>query len=200
MGSTVDYLMKRQLVTVPSHIKNTIQYEALMGSVAYGVSSDTSDMDIYGFSIPPKNIVFPHLDGEIFGFGRQHKRFDQWTQHHIYDESSKKKYDVTIYSIIKFFQLCMDNNPNMIDSLFVPRRCILHTTQIGEHVREYRKEFLHKGSWYSFKGYSYSTIQKIKNSTNRLLYFIKLRKDMKLNDDIWYNEIKDEMNRRNLMV
>jgi hypothetical protein len=94
----------------------------------------------------------------------------------------------------------MDNNPNMIDSLFVPRRCILHTTQIGEHVREYRKEFLTKGSWYSFKGYSYSTIQKIKNSTNRLLYFIKLRKDMKLNDDIWYNEIKDEMNRRNLMV
>jgi len=161
MGSTVDYLMKRQLVTVPSHIKNTIQYEALMGSVAYGVSSDTSDMDIYCFSIPPKNIVFPHLDGEIFGFGRQHKRFDQWTQHHIYDESSKKKYDVTIYSIIKFFQLCMDNNPNMIDSLFVPRRCILHTTQIGEHVREYRKEFLHKGSWHKFKGYAYSQVHKM---------------------------------------
>jgi predicted nucleotidyltransferase len=161
MGSTVDYLMKRQLVTVPSHIKNTVQYEVLMGSVAYGVSSDTSDMDVYGFSIPPKNIVFPHLDGEIFGFGRQHKRFEQWQQHHIYDESSKKKYDVTIYSIVKFFQLCMDNNPNMIDSLFVPRRCILHTTQIGEHVREYRKEFLHKGSWHKFKGYAYSQVHKM---------------------------------------
>lgn len=161
MGSIVDYLMKRQLANPPSHIKNSVQYEVLMGSVAYGVSSDTSDMDIYGFSIPPKAIIFPHLDGEIFGFGRQHKRFDQWQQHHVYDESSKKKYDVTIYSIIKFFQLCMENNPNMIDSLFVPRRCILHSTQIGEHVREYRKEFLHKGSWHKFKGYAYSQVHKM---------------------------------------
>ncbi len=24
-----------------------------MGSVAYGVSSDTSDMDVYGWAIPP---------------------------------------------------------------------------------------------------------------------------------------------------
>ena len=100
MGSTVDYLMKRQLVTVPSHIKNTIQYEALMGSVAYGVSSDTSDMDIYGFSIPPKNIVFPHLDGEIFGFGRQHKRFEQWQQHGIKGHPEGVPKDLTYEMII----------------------------------------------------------------------------------------------------
>ena len=162
MSSVVDYLTQRGLITPPSFLKSNVHYEVIMGSVAYGVSSDTSDMDVYGFAVPPKHIVFPHLAGEILGFGRQHKRFDVWQQHHVKDESSRKQYDLSIYSIVKFFSLCMDNNPNMIDSLFVPRRCVLHSTQIGEHVREHRKEFLHKGAWHKFKGYAYSQVNKMK--------------------------------------
>lgn len=162
MSSIVDSLMKKELITPPSFIKNNIHYEVMMGSVAYGVSSNESDIDVYGFCIPPKNIIFPHLNGEILGFGKKQNRFEQYQQHHIKDISTDKEYDITIYSIIKFFQLCMDNNPNMIDSLFVPRRCILHSTQVGEHVRENRKIFLHKGAFFRFKGYSYSQMHKMK--------------------------------------
>lgn len=161
MGSAVDMLALKGLASPPPHLKNTIQYEVMMGSVAYGVSTDTSDVDIYGFSIPPKSYIFPHLNGEIIGFGKQTKRFEQYQQHHIKGHPGKE-YDVTIYSIVKYFQLCMQNNPNMIDSLFVPRRCILHSTQIGEHVREHRKLFLHKGAWFKFKGYAYSQVHKMK--------------------------------------
>jgi endonuclease YncB( thermonuclease family) len=50
-------------------ISNTM-YETIMGSVAYGVSDDTSDFDTLGFCIPPKDTLFPHLAGEIEGFGR----------------------------------------------------------------------------------------------------------------------------------
>jgi len=162
MGSIVDVLMKKQLLSPPSFMRNNVHYEVMMGSVAYGVSSDDSDIDVYGFCIPPKSVIFPHLNGEILGFGKKRDRFDQYQQHHILDKSNGKEYDITIYSIIKFFQLCMDNNPNMIDSLFVPRRCILHSTQVGEHVRENRKAFLHKGSWFKFKGYAYSQVHKMK--------------------------------------
>jgi len=161
MGSIVDDLTRKQLITPPPFLKNNIQYEVIMGSVAYGVSSDTSDMDIYGFCVPPKYMIFPHLDGEIEGFGRHKKRFAQWQQHHVKDKSARIEYDFAIYSIVKYFHLCMENNPNMIDSLFVPRRCIIHSTQIGEHVRERRKEFLHKGAWHKFKGYSYSQVHKM---------------------------------------
>jgi len=161
MGSLVDKLTSRQLITPPPFLKNNIQYEVIMGSVAYGVSSDTSDMDIYGFCVPPKYMLFPHLDGEIEGFGRHKKRFAQWQKHHVEDKSARIEYDFQIYSIVKYFHLCMENNPNMIDSLFVPRRCIIHSTQIGEHVREKRKEFLHKGSWHKFKGYAYSQVHKM---------------------------------------
>jgi len=162
MSSITASLSQKQLIAPPPFIKSNIQYEVQMGSVAYGVSSDESDIDVYGFCIPPKHVIFPHLAGTIPGFGRQQNKFEQYQQHHVKDVSSGKEYDITIYSIIKYFQLCMDNNPNMIDSLFVPRRCILHTTQIGGHVRENRKLFLHKGAWFKFKGYAYSQVHKMK--------------------------------------
>lgn len=160
--SKVRYLKKRNLIVPPQHVLDGIQYETQMGSVAYGVSGSDSDIDIYGFSIPPKELVFPHLSGEILGFGKQIKRFEQYQQHHIKDSSNGKEYDISIYSVVKYFQLLMDNNPNIIDSLFTPTRCVLYCTQIGELVRENRKLFLHKGSWFKFKGYSFSQLHKLK--------------------------------------
>jgi Predicted nucleotidyltransferase. len=142
MGSIVHSLAKKQLLhTPPDYVINQVQYEVIMGSVAYGVFSDMSDVDIYGFCIPDKEVIFPHLAGEILGFGKQKKRFEQFQQHHIDVPAEKKQYDVTIFSIIRYFQLCMENNPNMVDSLFVPQRCILHCSAIGNLVRENRRTF-----------------------------------------------------------
>lgn len=167
MGSLVDRLTDKKAITPPSYLRNNIQYETIMGSVAYGVSSDTSDMDIYGFAIPPKNVVFPHLAGEIPGFGTQIPRFEQFQQHHIPDPDGKKgaegeprSYDVTIFGVVKFFQLCLENNPNMLDTLFTPQRCILHITRVGQMVRENRRVFLHKGAFHKFKGYAYTQLHK----------------------------------------
>lgn len=163
--STVQKLTERGLVKPPKFLPNNIHYETIMGSVAYGVSSDTSDMDVYGFCIPEKDMVFPHLRGEIPGFGRQIQRFEQWQEHHVLDKDALggkgRTYDLTIYSIIKYFQLCLENNPNMIDSLFTPQTCVLHCTQIGNMVRESRRLFLHKGAWHKFKGYAYSQVHKM---------------------------------------
>jgi uncharacterized protein len=160
MASLVTRMMEKGIISPPLHLKTNIHYEVIMGSEAYGMTSESSDIDIYGFSIPHKETIFPHLAGYIQGFGTQSQGFEQYQQHHVkYDNN--KEYDICIYSIIKYFHLCMMNNPNMIDSLFVPRRCIIFSTQVGEHIRERRKEFLHKGSWHKFRGYSYSQINKM---------------------------------------
>jgi len=161
MGSLVDRLCKKGLINPPGFLAMNVHYEVIMGSIAYGVSSDNSDMDIYGFAIPPKYMIFPHLIGEISGFGKQTNRFEQYQQAHIECKDERKEYDLQIYSIVKYFQLCMDNNPNMIDSLFVPQRCVLHSTAIGNLVRENRRMFLHKGCWHKFKGYAYSQMHKM---------------------------------------
>jgi len=146
-------------------MEDNIHYLVQMGSVAYGANLDNSDYDIYGFCIPYKEHIFPHLHGDIQGFGSQIKRFEQWQKHNVEDNSKKTIYDFSIFSIVKYFQLCMENNPNMIDSLFVPDRCILYSTHIGNLVRENRKMFLHRGCFHKFKGYSYSQIKKMQSQT-----------------------------------
>lgn len=159
-------LYEAKLIHPPKWLIDNVMYLTQMGSAAYGVSSDDSDLDIYGFCIPPKDMVFPHLAGEIPGFGNQIQRFDQYQQHHIKDPNKKIEYDFTIFGIVKYFSLCMENNPNALDSLFTPRRCVIHSTLISEHVRTNRKLFLHKGSYYRFRGYAYSQLSKIRNKIN----------------------------------
>lgn len=162
MGSLTDRLAVQGRIKPPPWLKNSIQYETIMGSRAYGCSDlDSSDTDIYGFCVPPKEMIFPHLAGEIVGFGKvRAPRFDQFLAYHVKTEHTE--YDITIFSIVKYFQLCLENNPNMIDSLFTPRNCVCHSTMIGELVRENRRLFLHKGAWFKFKGYSYSQMHKLK--------------------------------------
>jgi hypothetical protein len=134
-----------------------------MGSYAYGVSQDNSDTDVYGFCIPPIEIVFPHVRGVIQGFGDQGEKFDQFQQHHVKDEENGKEYDLSIYNIVKYFQLCMGCNPNMIDSLFTPKEAVIYQSKVAELVRENRKLFLSKKAWGTFRGYAFSQIQKLGN-------------------------------------
>lgn len=159
-------LYKQNAIQPPKWLLDNVAYITIMGSQAYGVSSDESDLDTYGFCLPPKEMVFPHLAGEIRGFGTQVVPFEQWQKHHVKDPSKEVEYDFVIYSIVKYFQLCMENNPNMIDSIFTPRNCVIHSTEVGEMVRENRRMFLHKGSWPKFKGYAYAQMGKIREKVN----------------------------------
>ena len=165
MANVIKELYDKQLTNLGGHrwIGDNMHYVTMMGSVAYGVSNDTSDTDIYSFCIPPKEELFPHLKGEIIGFGNAkhgNNRFTSYQEHHIKDVGAEKEYDINVYNIVDFFQLVMENNPNMIDSLFTPQFCVLHSTRVGQMVRENRKMFLHLGSWHTFKGYAYAQLKK----------------------------------------
>jgi predicted nucleotidyltransferase len=156
----IDRLQKEGLIAPPKWLPANTHFLVQMGSEAYAASSNDSDIDVYGFCIPPKDDVFPHLAGTVLGFGPPPERFNVWTEHHI--KWNAKEYDFSVYSIVSFFHLLMANNPNMIDALFVPRRCVLHSTAISERVRDQRRLFLHKGSFHKFRGYAYSQLAKIR--------------------------------------
>lgn len=161
MASTVQKLYDRGLIQPPSWLPNQVVYETMMGSVAYGVSSDTSDVDVYGICIPPLDLIFPHLAGEIPGFGNQIKRFEQYQQHHVFEPDSGKQYDFQVFGLVKFFQLAMENNPNVVDAIFTPADCVLSVTAIGNMIRDNRDLFLNKKCWHTFKGYAYSQLAKL---------------------------------------
>ena len=172
-------LQKKKLISPPSWLPDNTIYLTIMGSESYGVATDFSDKDICGICVPPKTIVWPHLTGAIRGFGKPAPNFENWQQHHI--EDGKTEYDLAVYSIVRFFHLAMTGSPNICDALFTPRRCILHTTSMGEEIRQKRKIFLSKRMFASFKGYAYSQLGRMnrKPEGKRVLLVEKYGYDIK---------------------
>ena len=98
-----------------------------------------------------------------------------------------KEYGIDVYNIIDYFRLLAENNPNIVDSLFVAQENIVHTTRAGQMVRDNRRMFLHKGSYHKFRGYAYSQLNKTKNKKpegKRYDSFIKYGFDLKFASNI----------------
>ena len=194
-------LVDKGLISPPNWLPLNTQYLTMMGSVAYGVKGSASDVDLYGIVIPTKEVLFPHLSGEIFGFGKQIQRFEQYQQHGIVNPDDGNEYDLTIYNIVKFFNLAMQNNPNIIDSLFTPQFCVLHCTKVGHMIRENRKLFLHRGAWHKFRGYSYSQLNQISKHKNdpQVKKIRAFEKAHELSHSTRWCEVVEELTQRNLI-
>ena len=159
-------LAQKNLIHPPKWLPGNTQYLAIVGSESYGAATYGSDQDLQGFCISPKTDAFPHLAGEIPGFGKQTQRFQDWQEHHIQDTNGKE-YDFAVYSIVRFFQLAMENNPNILDIICVPNNCIKHITPVGQMVRDKRRMFFHAGCFHKFRGYASAQMAKIANGANR---------------------------------
>jgi len=144
----------------PDWLLPNLQCLVMSGSESYGCRTDTSDLDLSGIVIPPKQYIVPHEYGYIYGFETP-PNFNEYQQHHIFDESKKQNYDLTVYSIVNSFKLMAGQNPNHIDMLFVPRRCIIHTTELWEEVIANRHLFLSQEAVHKYRAYSFSQLKKL---------------------------------------
>ncbi len=156
------------LISPPVWLVENLQAEVVAGSQSYGCARpEDSDLDIVGITIPPVEVVFPHLTGYIPGFGPKPPEFEQFQSHHVIPAHTKAKYDFAIYGMVKFFDLCMAANPNMVDYLFAPDRCVPYQTAVWDHLSQHRQQFLHKGAWSRFRGYAVSQIRKLEAGRDR---------------------------------
>lgn len=161
MVSHVERLVKAGVANPPSWIRSNTVLEFLTGSVSYGVSDDTSDMDVVAIAIPPKSdMLRPHM---IHGFDPLPKPFGTWQKHHM--RYNTKMYDLTVYGLPEFLKLTMGCNPNLLACLFTPRRCILTSSEVGEMLVSNRKLFLSKLVFPKYRGYAMSQMQKIETKT-----------------------------------
>jgi uncharacterized protein len=138
MSSLIHAMVNDKLIKPPSCVGDRLQYETYVGSRAAGVNQPGSDADIYGFCIPDIRDIFPHLRGEIPGFGKPLPRFEQYQQQ---VETGAGRVDVTVYSIVRFFHLATDNNPNILSSLYTPEDCVIYSSRVGAMVRSNRDVF-----------------------------------------------------------
>jgi len=140
-------------------IVSQLCYETIMGSFAYGCENETSDYDIYGFCIPPKEYILPSMFGHVPGFSKDIPRFDQFQAKKF--SYKKREAEGTIYNIVKYFRLVADNNPNMLDSLFTRPQLQTHRTKIAEMIIENKDLFVSKKCWHTFRGYAYAQRKKM---------------------------------------
>jgi predicted nucleotidyltransferase len=161
-------LEKKKLIHPPDWLVSNTHYLVISGSISFGTNLDTSDFDCLGWAIPRKNMIFPYTEaGYIKGFGKSPPEFDQWIKHHIFDKDAQggvgRTYDLTIFGIVKYFNLCLTGNPSSVETLFVDHDCILHCSQIAQMVRDERKIFLSKSIIPALRGYAMSMYRKCTN-------------------------------------
>ena len=143
--------------------KNLI-YKTIVGSKAYGIDTPESDTDIKGITIAPKE----------YYFGLR-----------VFEQQEIGK-DCTIYAINKFVKLARDNNPNILEMLYVDPKHILFINKYGERLRENRDLFLSKKAKWSFAGYSYAQLKRIKNHRKWIMFNEKEPRE----EDFWVTKYR----------
>lgn len=147
-------------IAYPHFLLENLGYECIMGSNAYGVASDNSDLDMYGFTIPGLDDLYPYRQNNyVYNFDHVPSTFEQFQKHHI--KVNETEYDFAIYNIAKYMKLVSENNPNMIDSIFVPDECVTFISDAGKMIRDSKHLFLSREAYHKFKGYAFAQLKKL---------------------------------------
>ncbi len=113
------------------------------GSHAYGLNTPTSDVDIKGIAVPPREYFVGYLNS--------------------FKQAEGKDPDLVVYDIRKFFALAADNNPGLIEILWTDPSDYLQVLPAGELLFERRQAFLSTKAKHTFSGYAMGQMHRMKN-------------------------------------
>ncbi len=128
--------------------KRTI-FLTIHGSIAYGLNTPESDIDLRGVCIPEKQY--------FIGFN---KKFEQFI---------KNDPDGTIFDIKKFFNLAVQNNPNCLEIIYTDPEFHIIKTELGQTLVDNRNKFLSKQAKERFFGYSRAQAHRIRQHRSWVL-------------------------------
>jgi uncharacterized protein len=112
-------------------------FESISGSKLYGLDTATSDTDIRGVFILPKNMFYGlEYTGQV----------------------NNETNDIVYYELKKFIELLSKNNPNILEMLNVPAHCVLYKHPIMEMINA--EMFLSKLCERTFANYAFTQIKK----------------------------------------
>jgi predicted nucleotidyltransferase len=186
LGSTTftDLAYNKNFAMKPSDVSkffnpdNTTIVLGVGGSHAYGMARESSDVDLRGVCIVPR-----HIRDSVF------KSFDQWTstsqegpwgdrsqsaldvleERLGHDPMKNGPLDVVVYDIQKFTSLCAQNNPNVIELLYLEDGDVLFARDEYHKLRDNRHLFLSKKCKHTYTGYAQGQLKRIKGHRAWLL-------------------------------
>jgi uncharacterized protein len=133
---------------IKDYVKNNLICLYVGGSHAYGLDTDTSDVDIRG--------LFKDNIDMILGYEKV-------------DQLANESQDIVIYSLSKALPLIAEQNPNMMEILFVDEEEILFATEDYQYLRSRRHELLSKLSRQKYSGYAISQLSRLKGHSRWLV-------------------------------
>ena len=116
-----------------------IIYRCIVGSQAYGLSRDTSDIDRRGIYLPPADMHW-----SLFGIPQQ-----------LENIATEECY----WELEKFLKLALKANPNILECLYTP--LVEYKSEIAEALLEQRHIFLSKLVFQTYNGYVMSQFKKL---------------------------------------
>lgn len=126
-----------------------VLFATLAGSHLYGTQRADSDIDIRAVAIPPESC--------LLGFVHKFEQFES------------EGGDTVVFSLKKFFKLCLESNPNIVELLFAPSSLWLTGTPLWQRVLQARSLFLSRKARYRFAGYASAQLHRIKTHRKWLL-------------------------------
>jgi hypothetical protein len=116
-----------------------IIYRCIVGSQAYGLSRETSDIDRRGIYLPPADL--------------------QWSLYGLPEQLENRASEECYWELQKFLSLALKANPNILECLYTP--LVEHTTEISEAILSKRHIFLSKLVFQTYNGYVMSQFKKL---------------------------------------
>jgi len=124
-----------------------------IGSHLYGTNTPTSDEDFSGVILPTEN--------QLFGFERLEQIDESIKSKDKFGKNKKDAIDCVYYELRKFCKLAIDNNPNIIEQLFVNTDNLIFSNTYGQELLKYNYLFPYVGLKTKFLAYAFSQKHKM---------------------------------------
>lgn len=123
--------------------KKNLICKVMSGSRAYGTNIETSDTDMRGiFCADPINLLTPFFP--------------------VREVEDATEEDTKYYELAHFVKLLVDQNPNIVELLWVREEDVLTRTPAYDYLRAHRTDFLSSKIAFTTSGYAYAQLKRIK--------------------------------------
>lgn len=143
---------------------------AVSGSRAYGLHTESSDVDLKGFCVPPARCYH--------GFNGRFEQVDDPARMAVFHDLlrpeeveavSRQKLEGSVYELSKLLRLASDCNPNALEILFCRQDELRLVSPLGQRLRERRSLLLSARARHTFGGYALGQLKRIRGHRRWLL-------------------------------
>ncbi len=120
-------------------LRETVIYRCIVGSQAYGLADEESDVDRRGIYLPP---------------ARMH-----WSLYGVPGQLEDKHTDEVYWEMQKFLKLALKANPNILECLYTPE--VEHIHPLAAQLLDMREIFLSKLVYQTYNRYVLSQFKKL---------------------------------------